>query len=212
MGYFNLAPKTAISRKYCKNQLLTEKRASLPTILFFGKISPYKGVETLIEAMGILLKEGININLILTGGIYWEEDYWSHLLKRINKILPEDCIFLNPNYVQDDEMELYFKAADVVVLPYKEIYQSGVHIQSFYYGTPVIATNVGSFREDIKSGEHGYIVFQNNPRALAGTIKLFLEEMYPRLEIVQKNVEEMAKINFSWKQIAIETKEVYLSE
>ena len=67
-------------------------------------------------------------------------------------------MILRIQFIPDEEMELYFKAADVLVLPYKEIFQSGVLFLAYSFGLPVIATDVGSFREDIVEGQDGISV------------------------------------------------------
>jgi glycosyltransferase involved in cell wall biosynthesis len=61
-------------------------------------------------------------------------------------------------------MEVYLKAADVMVLPYNEIFQSGVLFLGYSFGLPVIATDVGSFREEIVEGERGFCAVRVIPR------------------------------------------------
>ncbi len=87
------------------------------------------------------------------------------------------------NYVYpDDETEVYFKAADALVLPYTDIYQSGVLSLGYSFGLPTIATEVGSFREEIIEGETGLICRPADPADLAQAIeRYFSSSMYADL-------------------------------
>ena len=60
-------------------------------------------------------------------------------------------------FIPDEETELYFKAADVLVLPYTRVYQSGVIVLGYTFGLPVIAADVGSLREEIVEGKTGFL-------------------------------------------------------
>src|ERR1700685_2870404 len=91
-------------------------------------------------------------------------------------------IILKAQFIPDEDMEIYLKAADVMVLPYNEIFQSGVLFLSYAFGLPVIATDVGSFREEIVEGNTGFLCQPGDPAALAKTIdKYFASDLYRNL-------------------------------
>ena len=125
-------------------------------MLFFGRIQPYKGLEYLIEAFESVVGEGSPYRLIIAGEPKKEyEQYWFGIRRRIENGPARDKVLQAITYIPDDETEVYFKAADALVLPYTDIYQSGVLFLGYSFGLPTIATDVGSFREEIIEGETG---------------------------------------------------------
>jgi glycosyltransferase involved in cell wall biosynthesis len=85
-------------------------------------------------------------------------------------------------YLPDDEVEAAFKAADVVVLPYRSATQSGVTAVAYALGVPVITTRVGGLAETVAEGETGLIVPPVDPQALASAIvRYFAEGLGPAL-------------------------------
>ena len=87
--------------------------------------------------------------------------------RRIENGPTRDRVLQAITYIPDDETEIYFKAADALVLPYTDIYQSGVLFLGYSFGLPTIATDVGSFREEIIEGETGLICRPADPADLA---------------------------------------------
>ncbi|MBK8185454.1 MAG: glycosyltransferase [Candidatus Competibacteraceae bacterium] len=77
------------------------------------------------------------------------------------------------NFIPDDEVEIFFKSADVLILPYKAIFQSGLQFLAYGFGLPVIATDIGSFREDIIEGKTGMICRSEDADDLADKIHAF---------------------------------------
>lgn len=197
IGLLSHIPKSDLSEMDARRMLLPSERMNYPTLLFFGKISPYKGIEFLIKACQILHKK-TKFYLIIAGDKSGEATYWEKIKNLIEECLPDTSYCLKPFYVPDDEMEIYFKAADVVIIPYLEIYQSFIHMQAFYFGKPVIATDIGSFREDILDGKMGYIVPPRDPESLASAIDAFVLEMLPNSAHVSEFIQKEAAKTFSW--------------
>jgi glycosyltransferase involved in cell wall biosynthesis len=208
IGLLSHIPKRDISRADAKRTLLPSYAVDCPTLLFFGKISAYKGIEYLVEACQKLLKKR-EFYLIIAGDKSTAPDYWERIRTSIVQYLPENHYCLKPQYIPDSEMEIYFKAADVVIIPYIEIYQSFLHMQAFYFGIPAIATDIGSFREDIEDGKMGYIVPPRDSEALARAIETFLLEMLPRLSDVSEYIQKKADHRFSWDESAKSYKSLY---
>jgi D-inositol-3-phosphate glycosyltransferase len=199
IGLLNHIPKSNLSRIDAKRMLLPPESMDCPTLLFFGKISPYKGIEFLIKACQILKSR---FYLIIAGDKSGAVEYWEKLIHSIEQSLPETSYCLKPYYIPDEEMEIYFKAADVVIIPYIEIYQSFIHMQAFNYGVPVIATDIGSFRDDILDGKMGYIVPPNDPESLASAIETFITEMLPNYSQVSEFIQKETTRKFSWDESA----------
>jgi len=115
-------------------------------ILFFGLLRPYKGVKYLIKAFESLPEEILKRSKLLIVGETWEDRESVTLAKKSKH---SERILLVNRYVADDELPLYFSAADVVVLPYTRASQSGVAHIAMTFGLPVVATKVGGLLESL---------------------------------------------------------------
>jgi len=94
----------------------------------------------------------------------------------------EGAVRLREGYQSDEDVEALFKAADVVVLPYRSATQSGVTHVAYALGVPVITTEVGGLAETVRPGETGLVVPPADPDALAEAIVRFFEEgLAPRM-------------------------------
>jgi len=98
---------------------------------------------------------------------------------------------------------LYLKAAVVMVLPYHEIFQSGVLFLGYSFGLPVIATDVGSFKQEIVEGRTGFLCRPGDPADLARAIEAyFCSELYRNLGKTRKEIKEHADVHHSWAAVA----------
>jgi glycosyltransferase involved in cell wall biosynthesis len=114
-------------------------------------------------------------------------------------------------YVPDEETELYFKAADVLALPYTHVFQSGVLFLAFNFGLPVIATDVGSIGEDIVEGRTGLVCKPRDPQDLASALeKYFASDLFKNLDIQRKEIKDYANARHSWDLVGEITRDVYL--
>lgn len=139
--------------------------------LFFGRIEPYKGVETLVEA-GIIL--GGRVKMVIAGP--------GRIPKRLKKKMlrhPEFFEMYN-RYLSDEEVAHLFQRASVCVLPYKQATQSSLPLIAAAFGVPVVATAVGAFPEDVKR-VNGIIVPPGDAESLARAIKeaMVRKPVYP---------------------------------
>ena len=123
--------------------------------------------------------------------------------RRIENGPTRDRVLQAITYIPDDETEIYFKAADALVLPYTDIYQSGVLFLGYSFGLPTIATDVGSFREEIIEGETGLICRPADPADLAQAIERYFSSwMYADLTACRANIEAYALQRYSWELVA----------
>jgi len=107
-------------------------------------------------------------------------------------------------------MEVYFKAADVLVLPYKDIYQSGVLFLSHSFGLPVLAADVGSLKEDIVEGKTGFLFRPEDRVDLARKMEqYFASELYAHLNSRRAEVRHYATERHSWDVVGQTTMSVY---
>jgi len=119
-------------------------------------------------------------------------------------------VLLRAEFIPDEETELYFKAADVLVLPYTHIYQSGILFLGYSFGLPVIASDVGSLREDIVEGKTGYVSKPKDPVDLARNIeRYFASDLYANLNNRRQEIRNYATERHSWDVVGEVTREVY---
>jgi glycosyltransferase involved in cell wall biosynthesis len=207
-GLNSTVPDTALTGAQARHSLglvETEK-----VLLFFGNIAPYKGVEFLVEAFIEAAKRGEHFRLIIAGRPKGSEEYWAGLLAKINASPVRDKIILKIEYVPDAETEIYFKAADVLILPYTHIFQSGVLFLGYNFGLPAIAADVGSLKEEIIEGRTGLVFPPRDAAALARAIEnYFASDLYLNLAARRQGIREFANERYSWSQVARLTTEVY---
>lgn len=160
---------------YQSNHTKAEARARLnlpdhPIVLYFGLIRPYKGLDIMIKALGAIKNELDDYTALILGEAYEDSQKYVDLIK--SQGISSYTIFRN-EFITDDELPLYFSAADVLVLPYRTATQSGIVGIALQMDRPVIATRVGGLGEYIQEGETGYLVEPENPEALGQTILRF---------------------------------------
>ena len=113
-------------------------------------------------------------------------------------------------HVPDAETELYFKAADVLVLPYTQVFQSGVIFLGYSFGLPAIVADVGSLKEGIIEGETGFIFRPRDSSDLASKIdSYFKSELFRNLDVRRAEIKAYANERYSWNKVASITTSVY---
>jgi D-inositol-3-phosphate glycosyltransferase len=181
-------------------------------ILFFGRIRPYKGIEYLLDAFRLLsTDERANYRLIVAGEPKkGSEEYLREIQQSVKRDFNQGQVILRIQFIPDEEMELYLKGADVLVLPYKEIFQSGVLFLAYSFGLPVVATDVGSFREEIVEGSTGFLCKPGDPAELAKAIETyFASDLFKNLKVRRQEIKNYANANHSWHAVAALTRNAY---
>jgi D-inositol-3-phosphate glycosyltransferase len=210
-GINNVYPTTAITGPEAKARL--GLKATEKTALFFGQIAPYKGLEYLVSAMAQPIADGQNFRLIIAGRIKsGGAAYWENIRREIASAGLRDRIIEQVRFIPDSEVELYFKAADVLILPYTHIFQSGLPFLAYSFGLPVIATDVGSLKEDIIEGKTGLVCRPRDAVHLAESMKTyFSSRLYSELETNRHEIRAFANARYSWTKVADITQNVYRS-
>jgi glycosyltransferase involved in cell wall biosynthesis len=207
-GINNTVPNTALTTREAKKQLGVT--GSDKAVLFFGNIAPYKGLEYLITAFTEVVNKDRTYRLIIVGKPKQSEGYWNEIRQNILRSGMGDRIIERIEYIPDEETELYFKAADVLVLPYTHIFQSGVLFLGYSFGLPVIASDVGSLREEIIEDKTGFVFGSQDPSDLASTIgKYFESDLFRNLESRRTEIKGHANKRYSWDKVAVITRTVY---
>ena len=210
-GINNVLPKSGMTEMEAKRLLNIADHHK--TLLCFGQIAPYKGLDILISALQILRCKGNDWRLVIAGNIKeGHHEYWANIQKMIEQHDLGGNIIKIIEFIPDQNVEWYFKAADVAILPYRHIFQSGVLSLAYNFGLPVIATDVGAFREDIVEGETGYVVRPESPEDLADKISQYFEsDLYKNLQVNRKKIMEYANERYSWRTVGEVTHAVYSS-
>ncbi len=209
LGINNAVPNTGLTPGEAKQ--LLGIRDGEKTILFFGRITPYKGLEYLITAFRQILARTDNYRLIIAGGPEKGcEGYWTAIREAIREGVQRGRVLLRADFIPDDETEVYFKAADVLVLPYRHIYQSGVLCLGYSFGLPVLAADVGSLKDEIVEGKTGFVFRPEDPVDLARAIEVyFASDLYTDLSRRRKKIRDYATERYSWAVVGQMTMSVY---
>jgi glycosyltransferase involved in cell wall biosynthesis len=156
---------------------LPKERKSDNSILFFGRLSPYKGVDILIKAIPLVLEKYPNQKFVIAGSTSYDFNFDETLISRI-----KNNITIINKYLSLDEVAALIDKSAFVVCPYRDATQSGVLSTTFAFGKTAITSNVGSFSEYITDGINGLI---SEPEAsnLAEKIMMAIEnDFYKKLE------------------------------
>jgi D-inositol-3-phosphate glycosyltransferase len=207
-GINNAVPNTSLTPRDAKQRL--GLREDEKTILFFGRITPYKGLEYLIAAFRQVLARREDYRLIIAGRLDRCEEYWRLIREGIREDVRSGRILLRDEFIPDEETEVYFKAADALVLPYRNIYQSGVLFLGHSFGLPVLAADVGSLKDEIVEGKTGFVFKPEDPVDLARTIeRYFASDLYADLNNRRQEIRDYATERHSWDVVGQITMTVY---
>jgi glycosyltransferase involved in cell wall biosynthesis len=207
-GINNTVPTTSLATSDAKNQVGVS--ATDKTMLFFGNIAPYKGLDNLVSAFIQLAKEDQGYRLLIVGRPKQDPAYWRQIQEVIRDSQVRDRVKERIEFVPDQETELYFKAADVLILPYSHVFQSGVLFLGYSFGLPAIVTDVGSLREEIVEGETGFVARSRDPADLARAIsRYFTSDLYRDLGERRTKIKKYANDRYSWSKVAAITTNVY---
>lgn len=167
--YQNVVPKR-YTRDEARDLLGLDR--GIPVVLFFGFVRPYKGLMYLIQAVH-QVRHRIPVHLLIVGE-FWEDK--RKYLQQIQELGLAPYVTIIDRYVRNEEIGVYFEAANVLVLPYLQTSQSAVLRIAFEVGLPVIASDVGGLRESIRDGVDGLLVKPGDSASLVRTILQYLQE------------------------------------
>jgi len=168
------------------------------TLLFFGLIREYKGLDLLIESMSLLDND---YQLIIAGESYEDFDKYQSL---IDDSPFRDNIKVLQQYIPDNMVSILFSASDVLVLPYRSATQSGVVAVAYQLETPMIATNVGALGEAIRLCDTGLVIDEVSPTAIACGVKEYFDNEEKKIEYIRNIRTEKQRLSWSVFAEAIE--------
>jgi glycosyltransferase involved in cell wall biosynthesis len=175
-------------------------------LLFFGQIKKVKGLGVLLEAMNILTKRNVDVQLRIAGRP-WKDDPQEYT-DQILKFNLGEKVLTDFRYIDDSEVEALYAECDLVVLPYKEIYQSGVLLLSMSYGKPIICSNLPAFGEIISHGKNGYLFDVGSSTDLANQIQQIAKNKFSLLQVAREATKTI-ETEYNWEDIGIKMKKIY---
>lgn len=143
-----------------------------PVLLYFGYIREYKGVQTLLDALPTVVDQ-LGAKTIIAGEFYEDKEPY---LAQIEALDLASHVILADWFIPDEEVNLYFSAADLAVLPYLSATQSGIVSIALNYNLPCVVTNVGGLPEIVHHDKTGLVVPPDDPRSLAEAIVGYFKE------------------------------------
>ncbi|MBB6459885.1 glycosyltransferase [Flammeovirga kamogawensis] len=162
------------------------------TLLFFGFIREYKGLDILIKTFDQL---DDSYQLLIAGEVYGSFDSYMQLIQENRN---KERIHIFNQYISDQEVGDYFSVADVCVLPYKSATQSGITSIALHFEVPLIATDMGGLKELIINGETGEIV----PSATVEDLKRGIDTFFINDPQQYKSKIVELKKEMSWENFA----------
>ncbi len=163
------------------------------TLLFFGIIRHYKGLDLLLEAFDLLSDD---FQLLIAGEVYGKaHDY----KQQISLMQSKGRVHFYNEYISDADVHFFFSAADACVLPYRSATQSGITATSFHFEVPMVVTNVGGLAAIVKDGYMGVVANEVSPESIAmGIQRMFEPHVYP---VLKENIREEKESN-TWENFA----------
>jgi glycosyltransferase involved in cell wall biosynthesis len=174
-------------------------------LLFFGLIKPHKGLDLLLDALAIARRDRPDLRLLVAGEPMGP---WRPYERQIANLGLSRSLDLHLGFVPNNDAALWFSAADLVVLPYREIFQSGVALAAYTFGRPVVATPVGGLPELVEEGVTGFLAQRADPSALAETLVRATADR-ARLSAMGTAAAALAHGPHSWERIAARHEEIY---
>lgn len=159
-----------------------------PVVLMFGLLRPYKGLEVLLEAWRSV-----------SGARLWIVGRPRYDISRLRESAPESVSFVT-RYIDDREIPAIFRAADICVLPYLEIDQSGVLATALAFATPLVLSDAGGFPEVTARGAAAGVPAGDAP-ALAAELGRLIKDREARDQLSSAS-RALAQGEWSWENVA----------
>jgi glycosyltransferase involved in cell wall biosynthesis len=171
---------------------------SRPVVLYFGVVREYKGVDVLLEAMRHVP----------------EAEAWvvgrplGVSLERLRRLAPPGRVRFVDRYVPDAELPAYFRRADVLALPHRNVDMSGVLFAGLAFGKAMVLSDVGGFSELVEDEGAGRLVPPGDPEALGAALAELIDDADAR-RALEERAAAAAAGPYSWDRVAGQTLAVY---
>lgn len=175
-------------------------------VLLFGRLKPYKGVETLVQAAALMRRDSLRkCRIRIVGKPFMD---LAPVQASIAQYGLAEHVSIEPRFVAEAEVAELFASADVIALPYTEIDASGVLMSSLTAGVPIVATRIGLFAEMLEDGTHGRLIDVGDARALARALEELADDPVRRARMGAE-VRKLRDAIPDWATIAGLTETLY---
>lgn len=200
LEYVKDAPSFEIARKNLGIPLDAQ------VALFFGQIKKVKGLDVLLHAWKGVAHDNAKSLLIVAGKI-WKDDfeYYRGIVEQYHL---ESSVRFDIRYIPDDEALMYYAAADLIVLPYRKIYQSGVLLMAMSHAKSVLVSDLPGMLEIVKNEENGFVFRSEDVLDLSLAINRILTNVCLRSAVASNGLKTMAT-HHDWHRIGVLTKVFY---
>jgi glycosyltransferase involved in cell wall biosynthesis len=167
-----------------------------PVVLFFGTLSRYKGVDILLDAFPRIQRD-TGARLVLAGYPFHDFDVAAHQ-EQARRAGVAGAVTFFPQYVASEEVAAWMELADVIVFPYRDIYQSGAIHVAQTFGVPTVASAVGAMQDVVENEVSGLLVPPEDAEALANAIIRLLKDRDFAARLGERFAAD-ARGPFSWR-------------
>ena len=202
-NYIDFIPKN-ITQRQARKWLGLEGKG--PVILFWGQIKAVKGLDLLLDALPHVVKRFPSLRLIIAGRVW--KDHYSVYNALINEKGMTDHVVSHIQYIPDACVGYYFHATDLVVLPYRRIYQSGVLLMAMSYGSPVLVSDLEGMTEIIQDNKNGFVFRSNDSDHLKQRLDEILSDPQKMEEVALAGYDTVVT-QHDWATIGRQTADVY---
>lgn len=185
---------TALPREEALKKLGLDPKKK--TLLFFGLIRHYKGLDILLDAFSMLDE---SYQLIIAGEPYGSFEAYNKQIQTMGAAAAKRIV-THLTYIKDSEVADFFSGADLCVLPYRSATQSGVSAIAFHFEVPMLVTDTGGLKESIANTGTGLLAKECTPQAVAECIKTFFADKKIATDC-KKNIKKQKEL-LSWTNFA----------
>lgn len=165
-------------------------------LLFFGLIRDYKGLDILLEALPLLDR---SYTLVVAGEPYGSFEKYRQIIESERFAPVRNNLILHDKYIPDNDVKVYFSAADLSVLPYRSATQSGISSISWNFDVPLVTTPVGGLVESVGKAGTGMLTNDITPQSVASAVEKYFAEN--RKEEYLRNISRL-KTELGWEAFA----------
>ena len=173
-----------------------------------NQIKQVKRLDLLLEALPAVLEEFPALKLVIAGKVCKNDFLKFSALIRKNNL--QEHVVLHSRYIPDDEVTIFYRASDLVVLPYRKIYQSGVLLMAMSYGVPAVVSGLKDMKEIVQGDKNGFI-FQTDNKDDLGTSLIRALSDKEKLQQVSRAAVEEINHKYDWHTIGQQTVSLYQS-
>jgi D-inositol-3-phosphate glycosyltransferase len=175
-------------------------------LVFFGQIKDVKGLDVLLRGFALARQTDPRLHLLI-GGRVWKTDFSKYARIIQSHGLAPHCS-LHIRYIPDAEVAYFYRCADLVVLPYLRIYQSGAVLLAMSHGSPVLVSDIAGMLEVVGDDRTGFVFRSGDPTHLAKRINEILDVPGHCAEVAQAGLRAVKERN-DWARLGAQSVACY---